>query len=1436
MRKKIMGKYTGKRRFAWVLVLAMMIQLIAAVPLVTGAEAVPAPLADRQASGSVIDAIVKNAIVIVKQGDRIIGEGSPIIAGEGDISIEVRFNVPVLGDWTDPENQPDDDEYISKGDVIVFDLTDAFDFLETETISMYRTGPDAIKVADVTFEKGTSKAVVVFNGDDLVFNGDYNTVSCSFKVSMRYDESWGDGEGSADRVVILGKEYEFVNPKTEIHYELVKSGKVNYDEKCIEWSVRIKSGDGSELPLAGLEFTDDLNGVGPYIDGSFEVNGVSKTPTDTSGNVLRYTFPDGADSNTETTITFKTGLDDDTIFSQGEQQTFTNTAQLMEGDRELTQGEGSVTVAPKWIEKQGVDTQNGADEYDPQNRFVKWTVTANQEEVTLMNARIIDILEEGLTFISATLDIWDGSDWVQISLDSDNTWISQNGGEVTFRLPSPLTKMVKLTILTKLPEAEYGVGKETWHNEVTLMWDEGPGTGIGSGVDATVGYNAIYKEGNLSMEGVPTVEWTIEVMPKGHKIQNMKVYDLVVHGTEKVTLANLRFESGKEPAEWADVQAELIPRYGQKLVYSAAVGGEVAIKEITPAGSLTIIGYKLFNSAGDHVADLLVATDNNPIPLPTVYRFRFDTQLTDPKIFADNKPNGSQVVNTASLFSGNRKINEANGKVSVVGKMLEKSAMLREADIPNGAAANTGGTNSYDYLDNSAVFRLDVNKNRLDFSDTDTGVVDGNGVTAGVVELIDRLPAGWNVKSFSGSEAYYKIYEYFNGSYTEITDSLDVLTQEPVLGMDTDGKCVTVTFQFIALNKNYVVFIKAGPTEDEIKNYFEEGKKIEITNEAEIRYSNWVNIIPRSDEKVVVVSEILSKGLQYSKEKPGVLTWQVDYKPKTMGVGDYIVDILPEGVELRMDANGQILLEKDGERYIYVRPLTLNSDGSYSVSGDPIPLVVGQEIRYNNTTRELTFTFPDMNQAYRWSFLTDITGDPNSKIKNTVTLYGGKKEETAESGQYIISSLDANATMKQAGSVRILKTSADGSKLGEAVFVLLAQDGKTVIRYGRTDVNGVLVFRGLPVGEYTLKEIAAPPGHTLQPVEYQVSVRENGGYIVTYIDGGRYQDGFPVVNYRGGELGNLKISKMVAGDQGQQDRDRVFIFRVWFFESAEANAPELTDTFEYSGFGVAKGKIKSGGTVELKHGESVTIIGIPKGTAYAVKEVLTQGQENGYTTTVTDGDKKVVDGVDSNGTIVADEMSEANYLNFRLEEEEEGGNNEGDGDGDEEGGGEDEKEDGSEDEDTNDEGGGEDGGNNGDSGSGHKGESGGGSGAKEIRPLDPNPEEQGGNQIVAKPESNDRNRPDNNTQMDDDDIPLGDNTTKHQGDDVLLDIGREDEYLTAGDNQIADGGSLLPKTGDSMSLVPAIAAACLLLSAMAFLIVAKPVRVRVARVRRRSSR
>lgn len=113
------------------------------------------------------------------------------------------------------------------------------------------------------------------------------------------------------------------------------------------------------------------------------------------------------------------------------------------------------------------------------------------------------------------------------------------------------------------------------------------------------------------------------------------------------------------------------------------------------------------------------------------------------------------------------------------------------------------------------------------------------------------------------------------------------------------------------------------------------------------------------------------------------------------------------------------------------------------------------------------------------------------------------------------------------GSIKITKTSEDGSKLAGAVFTLYSKTNGKIIATASSDVKGIASFDHLPQGQYVVKETKAPEGYSLNTKSIDVSISDST------------TRSFTVVNQREEALpGSIEITK--TDERGNLLKDAEF--------------------------------------------------------------------------------------------------------------------------------------------------------------------------------------------------------------------------------------------------------------------------------------------------------
>lgn len=1133
---------------------------------------------------------LENLRAELKQGEDKIEEGGKL-NGKEKVSVDIFFDVPVEGD------EPTPPVIINRNDTAEFDLSDGFKLLEGKTVELKeKSGTNVIGHAKISLNPDTKvvSAHIIFDGDEEVFDGTLNTVSGWFHLDFDLDTSDIPQKEGEKQIYVLDKSYTVVIPPVEIVYEVKKSGNFNMKNHSVEWKVEVSASQGGEaVDLAGYKFSDDLKTVGEYLTDSFQIGGEPKTPVHQE-NKLEYVFP--AESVGKQIITFETKVPEELYYALTP-QTIRNKAELYNEEYELKKDDEAIVYwVPKWIEKKGEPGGEGSEGiYNPKDRTITWTIIANQNGVPLKGVVITDVLspeiresDKKLKFYSAKWETWNGSAY------ENSTEIEPNEkGEYEI---GDIDSQIRLTIVTKVPNDEITAGKTTYYNEASMKWEGTEGVGTGK-IGVGIGYDAIHKTGKADTSK-GTVSWTVTVKPQGQIIPDAKVYDLLIYENSGVDLSSLTgIPKGIK-------NQDLKAGYGLKYKAGTFNGSGLELKVIP------------ILQGEERVGDLLEITGYET----SEASFTYETEVMNPAVFTS--VNGSSVQNTAALFSKDIKLKEDTPRVPYNSRMLWKEMLKREAVKDPQSGVNNKTQNSaegFDYKEKSVIFRLNVNANGLDLSHKE----DGTGAMMGSVTVKDTLPKGWILEEIEKGSPYL----IFTGEKSG--DSNGSITASPSQAVEVEGLTheisednSTITFTFKNLDKPYVILVKAKPDADTVKGYFNNNQTTTVTNRLSLTTERSPEVSVTRD--VQIISKVLNKSS--SVPVPGVLLWTVEYQPSeisTMALS--LRDTLPAGIDVRMNQAGQLLMNDGEEDNFKVNEMILQADGSYT-PGAEVELKPGKNLFYDNTARELRFDIPDPKTAYRFSYITDVTGEPGN-VSNKVLLFGEDSHSVETSQSYVITNADGGASMKRNGWIAITKTDPLGNPLKGAAFTLFAKDKTTIIRKGVTGSDGLLKMKVIPDGEYILRETAAPAGYVLDGTAHTLVVKRDGKKVTASIDGkeGENSNAITIENHKDGTVGNLKITKTVAGNGS--DIRKKFDFTVTFDGKA--------GPYSYVGDGVLDGVISNGGKISLAHGESITIQGVPKDTGYVVTEA--DYSADGYTSTSSG----------AQGIIQADEVQTAAFMNTR---------------------------------------------------------------------------------------------------------------------------------------------------------------------------------------------
>ena len=296
----------------------------------------------------------------------------------------------------------------------------------------------------------------------------------------------------------------------------------------------------------------------------------------------------------------------------------------------------------------------------------------------------------------------------------------------------------------------------------------------------------------------------------------------------------------------------------------------------------------------------------------------------------------------------------------------------------------------------------------------------------------------------------------------------------------------------------------------------------------------------------------------------------------------------PDSITVYLKRNGEYVIE-NGQK----KSVTLSSSNNWQASFEGLVKYDDNHNRYKYTIEEAV---PEhYRDEYNESFTID---EENWIITNTLD----------DSSLTISKFVAGNAGDKDKEfTFKVILTDKNGNPLENEFFYNgskkgIIKSGDTVkLKHGES-----IIINGLPVEtNYEVIELEANSDR------YETTATNDKGTIDF--------DENKVVFTNTKNEGSLTIDKTVGGNSGETDR--YFNFKVILFDK-DGNV--LEGIYNYTGS--KTGTIKSGDIIRLKHGESITITGLPVGASYEVIEL--EANSDGYTTKITNGNGII--GLDGN--------------------------------------------------------------------------------------------------------------------------------------------------------------------------------------------------------------
>lgn len=614
--------------------------------------------------------------------------------------------------------------------------------------------------------------------------------------------------------------------------------------------------------------------------------------------------------------------------------------------------------------------------------------------------------------------------------------------------------------------------------------------------------------------------WNIEVTHDyraGGVVYDMMIFDNKVNETSLRTAGTLKLDSSSGATDIDGIPLNnLVP---QGMTYHKFIE-KVAGSNVTVTPRKLYVGEK-------HVGDLIVMTNftdsdhivkikSNLVSVASLIN-SYTTVGNILDLYEKGKYPAMSTPNSVYLYKNGEFVDVVTIWTKYMSRMLEKEVLERSAAATFGeeggagrtaatinatAAVTTDQTKAFNYNNKTATYRLSVNASKIHDVSEQLGSL--------VVE--DTLPAGWELVEYTVFKGKSKQENESTaitatGAYNAKTSARVEAENAPVLtgkehtadenGVKLDYSNGKVKFTFENADSAYVIALKVKLTDDKLKEYVKIAKPQSVSNSAKVYLANYPDKVVTKSRSIIVDPKVVFK--EY-KIKPSntELEWHIDYLSQGLVKEEnaVIYDKLGENIELRTTKKDTLKFEnEDGTKNFRIVPITLNDDGT-KVEGTELALNdVKKYLTYSSDKRTLKFKIPDHTKGYRLYYITDLTGEAGSEVKNTATLEESVIDSENTPKPYVISPAAASAVATKIAIVEVTKIKKGGGALLGASFTLQSTGENYYSKTFTSGADGKVKFRGMPVGTYTLTETKAPDGYWQLNKVYNVEVTKVGNAL-----------------------------------------------------------------------------------------------------------------------------------------------------------------------------------------------------------------------------------------------------------------------------------------------------------------------------------------------------
>ena len=1006
------------------------------------------------------------------------GDGNPFTG-----TVEQNEEVQIRYDYSIP------DEYtVDTSKTYTLTIPNEIEITSAFSIDLYDYNEDpAVLIATVSV--GTDN-VISIDFTDNVNNKMYDRTGW-FQMELSFDEdeitdqteiTFPLGAGATTVIQIA-----FEPDEQTVDVDLNKSGEYDKETNEITWQITVSPQTEPDVrPISDLVVNDAIPSNQEYITGSFEILPAGTLGTfdyDAAGNSISYSFTNDVNlsEGEQYTITFKTKADTSLFTTEDGTVQYSNQASsTFDEDGSSLSNTATVSTKVDFIEKTG--------EYLPDTRQIKWTITINNNYLSIDNAVISDTIQSGLTLVEDSITLDEAS--VSIAPSGPLTYV---GTTLAYAFEAQINEPHTLVYLTDVtdPDAYNSNTSKIYSNSATLTGDGVTATDASNGVDVGVPTSVISKKGLSYDYTTHEITWEITVNSNEINIEDPVVTDDIPVGLEYVDDSFMVDGSAPDTGSFSYIPAD---------------SGDT-----TKSGSFT---YTFPSNISDTV------------------KLTFKTVVLSNTVYASNE--NTKFTNKASLSGSNIPSSDTTADYTVHSQVLDKTSL------------------NYNYNTREITWQIVVNNNNMpmenvyvvdtigDYQSFVAGSVTINGAPA-IIGTTEDMPNSYYYDGVSGTLRYnfpqeittQQVIEFKTKitdlSIFETTEDVEVSNSVEITGSDVPPGITSTATQDIA----NTLISKTGE--------YETGKA----------YIDWTVTINQNKLTIAdaVLEDVLQEGL--SLDAQSIELWKINLPDngEISLINAQQVEITSDNISYDIATNTFTFSFIEPISDVYVLKFRTDIDDAYreatftnsiqftgsgidedsTSSSIPVSFLAGSggaagtvrgnltvvKVDADNTQQTLSGAQFELLDIYgnvlATSEITEQDGealfsslrlDRTYYIKEITVPVGyvldeslheiGNLSDEAGSSQNITYTFENE---KSKGTIRIIKTSEAGIYLTGAEFTLYAGDDidfENPLATATSNNLGEAAFEDVVYGSYKVIETKAPDGYELNTDVMEFAIEEDG--------------------------------------------------------------------------------------------------------------------------------------------------------------------------------------------------------------------------------------------------------------------------------------------------------------------------------------------------------